>query len=103
VPLQSDTDYAAGATGVLEAMAMRKPLIVSDAPGIRDYVTPGETACLVPPGDPDALAHVIGELLADRARAETIASRARCVVDAGRNLDSYVTTIAGIVREVLPT
>jgi glycosyltransferase involved in cell wall biosynthesis len=102
VPLQSGTDYAAGATGVLEAMAMRKPLIVSDAPGIRDYVAPGETACLVPPSNPDALARVIGELLADRVRAERFARNARQVIDHGRNLDGYVAAITAVVREVLP-
>ena len=102
VPLQSGTDYAAGVTGVLEAMAMQKPLIVSDTPGIRDYVTPDETARVVPPGDPDALARAIAELLEDRAHADTLARNARRVVENGRNLDGYVAAVAAVVREVLP-
>lgn len=102
VPLQAGTDYAAGVNAVLEAMAMRKPLIVSDTPGIRDYVEPNRTALVVPPGDPPALARAIAQLLADRARAETLARNARQVVDDGRNLDGYVAAVAAVVREVLP-
>ena len=102
VPLQPGTDYAAGVNGVLEAMAMRKSLIVSDTPGIRDYVTPNETARIVPPGDPDALAQAISELLGDRAHAAALAQNARLVVENGRNLDGYVAAVAAVVREVLP-
>jgi glycosyltransferase involved in cell wall biosynthesis len=102
VPLQPGTDYAAGVNAVLEAMAMQKPLIVSDTPGIRDYVAANETARLVPPGDPDALACALSELLEDRAHAHALARNARRVIDDGRNLDGYVAAVIAAVREVVP-
>ncbi len=101
VPLLPGTDYAAGVNAVLEAMAMRKPLIVSDTPGIRDYLTQDENARVVPPGDPAALARAITDLLEDQAGAEMLARNARRVIDEGRNLDGYVAAVAAIVREAL--
>ena len=103
VPLLPGTNYAAGVNTVLEAMAMRKPLIVTDTPGIRDYVEPNKTARVVPPGDPAALARAIAEMLEDRACAQTLARNARQIVENGRNLDGYVAAIAAVVREVLPS
>ena len=100
VPLQKGTDYAAGVNGVLEAMAMRKPLIVSQTPGLSDYIDEGETALFAPAADPDALRAVIERLWADQALGARLSVNARKVVEAGRNLDAYVATVAGIVREV---
>lgn len=103
VPLQPGTDYAAGVNGVLEAMAMQKPLIVSDTPGIRDYVSPSEAAArAVPAGDDAALARAIREMRSDPAAAQTLGGNARRIVEAGRNLDGYVAAVANAVREVVP-
>jgi glycosyltransferase involved in cell wall biosynthesis len=100
VPLRPNVDYAAGATAVLEAMAMRKAVVVSAAPGIADYVNDRETGCLVPPGDPAALRDAITQLLADRAEAGRLAARARAVIESDRNLDAYVKRLAAIVAEL---
>ena len=45
---------SAGQQTYLSAMLAGKPLIVTDAPGVRDYVVPGQTA-LVVENDPEAL------------------------------------------------
>lgn len=100
VPLQPGTDFAAGVNSVLEAMAMAAPLVVSDVPGINDYVTEGETARLVAPGDPDALRGSIAELLADADQSRRLGLAGRAVIEGGRNLDGYVTAIAAIAAEV---
>lgn len=49
---------------LLEAMAAGKPVIASDVGGVREVLVEGETGRLVPPGDPQALANVLEELLA---------------------------------------
>ncbi|WP_374343783.1 glycosyltransferase family 4 protein [Azonexus sp.] len=41
---------------VLEAMAMGRPILTSDAPGCRETVVPGRNGWLVPPRDSEALA-----------------------------------------------
>lgn len=100
VPLHAGTAYAAGVNAVLEAMAMRKPLIVSATPGLDGYLDDGVTARLVPPGSPPTLAAAMRELLTDRAEARRLANNARAVVEGGRNLDTYVEAVVATMREV---
>lgn len=54
---------------VVEAMAHRRAVVAVDAGGPREIVVPGETGLLVPPDDPNALAHALGELLDNPDRA----------------------------------
>jgi glycosyltransferase involved in cell wall biosynthesis len=50
---------------LLEAGAMAKPVIISDFPNIREFVTNGETALCVKPGDSASLAEKMDFLLSD--------------------------------------
>lgn len=50
---------------VLEAMAMGRPVITTDAPGCRETVRHGENGLLVPVGDIDATAEVMLQLATD--------------------------------------
>ncbi|MGZ9829429.1 glycosyltransferase family 4 protein [Tsukamurella ocularis] len=59
------TVTGSGLTVVLEAMASGRPVVVTDNPGIADYVQHGETGLLVPPGDADAFAAAIESLVRD--------------------------------------
>jgi glycosyltransferase involved in cell wall biosynthesis len=65
---------------VLEAMAMGKPVIATNHGGPAEICVNGETAILVPPRDPDALAAAMIDLLRDPARARRLgaAGRLRC-------------------------
>jgi glycosyltransferase involved in cell wall biosynthesis len=67
---------------VLEAMAMRKPVVATTAGGLPEIVQDGETGILVPPGDADALARAVSSLLPDSARCRQFgeAGRARVAV-----------------------
>jgi glycosyltransferase involved in cell wall biosynthesis len=55
---------------ILEYMAARRPVVVTDVGGAREAVLDGETGHVVPPGDDEAMAGRIASLLArpDRAR-----------------------------------
>jgi glycosyltransferase involved in cell wall biosynthesis len=50
---------------LLEAAACGRPLIASDVPGCREVARRGVNALLVPPDDPEALAHAIATLMND--------------------------------------
>jgi phosphatidylinositol alpha-1,6-mannosyltransferase len=57
----------------LEAAACCKPAISSDVSGCREAVIDGETGLLVPPGDPETLAHAIEYLIAQPDIAASLA------------------------------
>lgn len=101
VPLEPGLQSAAGVNGVLEAMAMRKPLIVSATPGLESYVADGQNALIVPPCDPLALRAAITTLLTDRGAAQRLATAGHALVQAGRNLDGYVANVTSIASELL--
>jgi len=52
---------------ILEAMALETPIVASDVPPVREAVTDGVSARLVPPGRPQALAEAIVDSLGDPA------------------------------------
>ncbi len=62
---------------ILEAMASATPLVAAGAGGVLELVDDGRTGLLVEPGDADALAAAVGELLRspDRRRALGAAGR----------------------------
>lgn len=58
-----------GLTVVLEGMASGRPVVASANPTLQEYVIDGVTGILVRPGDVDAMATAIGDLLDDPDRA----------------------------------
>lgn len=54
---------------LMEAMALRKPVVASRFSGIPEVVQDGVTGTLVPRGDAPALAAAIGDLLTDAGKA----------------------------------
>ncbi|WP_455136838.1 glycosyltransferase family 4 protein [Thermophilibacter sp.] len=65
----------------LEAMATGRPLIVADAVGCREVVYNGENGFLVPPRDPDAIAHAMARLIEDPCLAERMGKASRCMAE----------------------
>jgi len=73
--------HVSGVTVALEAMACGRPVVITDTPGMRDYVEDGETGLLVPAGDPAALATAIADLLLDPDRAAAFGAAGRRSVE----------------------
>ena len=48
---------------LMEAMAMRKPIITTDIPGCKETVEEGRNGYIVPPRDVEALANAIRKFL----------------------------------------
>lgn len=62
---------------VLEAMAMGRAVITTDAPGCRQTVVNGEGGILVPPRDPDALYRAMKQLVMEPERIIPMAKASR--------------------------
>jgi len=59
VPLRRGLIRSAGQQTYLNAMALGKVVVVTDAPGVRDHIDDGQTGLVVPPADPVALAEAL--------------------------------------------
>jgi glycosyltransferase involved in cell wall biosynthesis len=68
------------ANAILEYMAAERPVVATDVGGAREAIVEGETGHLVPPGDDEAMAARIVEVLRDPLRARTMGARGRRVV-----------------------
>jgi glycosyltransferase involved in cell wall biosynthesis len=89
-----------GSLSLLEALQAGVASVASAVDGIPEDVTDNDTALLVPPADPEALAQAIGRLLSDAALRETIAARGRQAFEArfsaGRFSAALAQTYAGL-------
>jgi glycosyltransferase involved in cell wall biosynthesis len=97
VPLE-DTDFQAGITTILEAMAMGKAVVCTLTRGQTDVVIDGENGLYVAAGDPVALRQAIERLVADPAEAARLGANGRCWVEEHADLDAYVAQLATLVR-----
>ena len=86
---------------VLEAMAMGKPVVATDAGGLPEAVVDGETGLIVPPGDAGALTEAILSLLQnpDKARHMGAAGRERALRQFDRSV--IVERMLALYNEVL--
>lgn len=66
---------------VLEAMAMGRPIITTDAPGCRETVRPGWNGYLVPVRDSAALADAMESILVDWNLAEAMGANSRLLAE----------------------
>jgi glycosyltransferase involved in cell wall biosynthesis len=74
---------------VLEALAMGKPIVATDADGLQDVLTNGQDARMVPRRDAAALAAAILALAADPAERARLAGHAR-QTGAAYDIDVFV-------------
>lgn len=62
---------------ILEAMAVARPVVTSDVGGAGEAVVDGETGIVVPPGDAEAAAAALGQLVAEPGAAQAMGERGR--------------------------
>jgi glycosyltransferase involved in cell wall biosynthesis len=83
----------------MEAMAAGVPVIGTDAGGVRELLTDGETGLLVPPQSPEALAGAIARLAGDPALCARLSEAGRAHVVAGYDsARGAEALIAGVTR-----
>jgi glycosyltransferase involved in cell wall biosynthesis len=94
-----DTNFPAGITTLLEAMAMAKAVIVTGTDALAEVVEDGRSGVVVPPGDVGRMAEAIELLLADAERRRAMGAEARKAVIERYALDAYVDALAGVLAE----
>jgi glycosyltransferase involved in cell wall biosynthesis len=91
---------------LLEAMAAGKPVVTTTLGSNREVTNDGETAVLVPPKDPAALAAAIQALVGDAARLDELGRRGRKVQQERytlrRMLDGYAEEYDRLLRQPNP-
>lgn len=92
------TSTGSGLTVVLEALASGRPIVVTDNPGIADYVEHGVTGLLVPPDDVDAFADALRQLLLEPERARAMGRAAAARARAQFTSAGMSEVLAGILR-----
>lgn len=90
---------------LLEAAAMGRPVITTDAPGCRDTVLHGQTGLMCRVADPDDLARQMLEFVAmSRFNREAMGQRGRALVEAEFDeclvLQAYLSVIQKLVTEM---
>ena len=86
---------------VLEGMAQRKPVIGSRAGGPVEMIIEGETGFTFPPGDAEALAARVSELLSDPERRTRMGERGYERLINQFTMSRYMENIHGAYRAVL--
>jgi colanic acid/amylovoran biosynthesis glycosyltransferase len=88
---------------IMEAMALRRPVLATQIGGIPELVTPRETGWLVPASSVDALAAAMTEcLLASHAELSAMGCRGRERVLALHNIDREAAALADLFVEYAP-
>ena len=96
VPLL-ETEFQAGVTTILEAMAMSKAVVCTKTSGQTDVIVEGETGLYVNPADVNALRHAITALLDDPDRASRLGVAGRGWVVANADVSVYADRLAEAV------
>jgi glycosyltransferase involved in cell wall biosynthesis len=94
LPVRENT-YSGATTVLLQAMALGKPVVVSRTGAIASgyELVDGENCRLVPPGDADAFARSLRDVLGGDSQARALGANARATVERSLTWDRYVDRI----------
>ena len=84
---------------VLEGSAAALPVVSTDVGGVREVCVPNETAILVPPGDPTAMADALVSLASEPDQRSRLGAAGRRFVAEHFEWRDSVATMIGILRE----
>lgn len=97
--LTSDTEGCSNF--LLEAMALGKPIVATDAGGNRELVYNGANGVLVPPRDAEALADAIINLLNNPALAQSMGQAGKERVTTQFSLENMVSQYESLYEDIL--
>jgi glycosyltransferase involved in cell wall biosynthesis len=86
---------------ILQALAMRKPVVASAVGGIPEVIQHRHTGVLVPPNDPDALADAVVQMVRDAELAAAWAQAGGQGIDTHYALEQMIDRTAAVYTAVL--
>jgi len=86
---------------VVEAMACKKPVIISDIPVLEEFVTHGITGMVVPKADPQKLSDSILEFFSDRQFKDQLSENAYSYAQENFNIVTVAKRYAEIYNSLL--
>ena len=87
---------------IMEAMALRRPVLTTSVAGIPELVTQGEVGWLFPAGAVDELADAMAQCLVTPAvRLKEMGEAARARVLQRHSIDTEVTKLAGLIHKAM--
>lgn len=88
-------------TVLLEALALGRPVVSTDLPGVTEIVDDGKNGLLVPQRDAAALAAAMERLISDGKLHSTLGRAGRGKAERCFNLSGNVSELAGLFRQSL--
>jgi len=85
----------------LEAMAMAKPIVATQLPGIKEQISDGVEGILVPPNNSKALGVAVLSILQDKKLASTLGGAARSRVESCFSVEKMVGETEKVYLSVL--
>ncbi len=86
---------------LLEAMASGLPVVSTDVGSVRELVSDGESALVVPPEDPDRLARAIDDLLSNAEKSRSFGATGRRIVEERFTIEQMCEKREGLFEELL--
>lgn len=90
--------HVSGCTTILESLACERPVVVTAYHGYDGYVDDGKTGILVTPGDEEAFAAAIIELLTDTQRASEMGAAGRAATETRYPTAHFMGKLAHVIR-----
>lgn len=92
-----ESDYHAGSTSLVEAMACKRPIIATASKGLSSYLDP-DAILTVKPGDAEGLKQAVSYLLNNPDEARRRAERAYQIAQEHHSVDVFANTTASHMR-----
>jgi len=86
---------------LLEAMALRKPVVATRDGGVVEIVEDGATGLLVEPGDSEAMARAVVTLLSDEGMRRRLGERGRQRLEDRFGIDVHVRKVTALYDRIL--
>ena len=88
-------------SGVLyTGLAFGKPMVLGDVGGFAEFARAYDAARLVPPGDAEALAAALNDLIADPAKRAELSAAARAAVEKAHGWDAIAASTLALYERL---